>query len=366
MQQFDYSITPDSLRQDSVTSLLLEARECKGRQVVLENVKPDILGSLLEQAKFASTEASNRIEGIVTTQARLKGLMQGSTAPKNRSEAEIAGYRDMLELIHEQHDYIDVKPSVILQLHRDLFAHTNLSFGGAWKTADNQIVSRAADGTMHVRFQPTSAFETPAAVEQLCETYRNTIAQGVVDPLLASVRFIFDFVSIHPFNDGNGRMSRLLTVLLLERCGYLVPQYISIEKLIEGNKELYYEALGNSSAGWQDGTNDEAPFVRYMLGTIIAAYRELFGRVEQTGSGSKADRIDVLFARSIGKVTKADIREACPDISVSTIERELKRLLDAGAIYKVGAGRSTGYVAKEMQVRENPRNESVAYSTEKL
>ena len=366
MRQFDYSITPDSLRQDSVTSLLLEARECKGRQIVLENVKPDILESLVEQAKFASTEASNRIEGIVTTQARLKGLMQESTTPKNRSEAEIAGYRDMLGLIHEQHDYIDVKPSVILQLHRDLFAHTSLSFVGSWKTADNQIVSRAADGTTHVRFQPTSAFETPAAIERLCDTYRNTIAQGVVDPLLASVRFIFDFVSIHPFNDGNGRMSRLLTVLLLERCGYLVPQYISIEKLIEGNKELYYEALGSSSAGWQNGTNDEAPFVRYMLGTIISAYRELFDRVEQTGSGSKADRIDALFARSIGKVTKADIREACPDISVSTIERELKRLLDAGAVCKVGAGRSTGYVAKGMQVRDNTRNGSMAYSTEKL
>ncbi len=350
MRQFDYSTTPNSLRQDNVTSLLLEARECKGRQIVLKNVKPDILESMAEQAKFASTEASNRIEGIVTTQARLKGLMQESATPKNRSEAEIAGYRDVLGLIHEQHNHIDVKPSVILQLHRDLMKHTRLSFGGSWKTTDNQIISRAADGTAHVRFQPTSAFETPAAVEQLCKTYQHTISQGEVDPLLASMRFIFDFVSIHPFNDGNGRMSRLLTVLLLERCGYLVPRYISIEKLIENNKELYYDALGDSSIGWQDNTNDEAPFVRYMLGTVLAAYSELFDRAEQASSNiSKADRVDALFARSIGKVTKADIREACPDISISTIERELKRLLDAGVIYKVGAGRKTGYVANEAQ-----------------
>lgn len=346
MRHFDYSTTPDSLRSEEVVNLLLAAREFKGRQVVLDAVRPGALDTLLEQAKYASTEASNRIEGIATTLARLREIMRGSAAPRNRDEEEIAGYRDVLGLIHEQHDYIDVRPSVILQLHRDLMRHTGLAFGGAWKDADNQIVERLPDGTMSLRFRPTPAVATPDAVEELCRTYREAVSAGRTDALLLSARFVFDFVCIHPFNDGNGRMSRLLTVLLLERCGYAVPRYISVEKLIEGNKELYYESLAASSAGWEDGANDEAPFVRFMLGVVVAAYRELFDRVEGAAAGeSKAGRVAAVFERKVGRVTKGDIRAACPDISETTIERELKRLLDEGAIRKVGAGRSTGYVA---------------------
>ncbi len=347
MRTFDYTALPETLRTPEVVNLLLTAREFKGRQIALGSVRPDVLDALIEQAKYASTEASNRIEGIVTTEARMKALMRESTAPRNRNEEEIAGYRDVLALIHEQHDYIDVKPSVILQLHRNLLAHTGYSYGGAWKDSDNQIVARNPDGSTYVRFTPTPAILTPGAVEDLCHAYRTALQTQRYDPLLLSMLFVFDFVSIHPFNDGNGRMSRLITVLLLEKCGYEVPRYISVEKLIEQSKESYYETLAASSQGWGTGANDASPFIRYMLGVVVKAYRELFTRVEgQSGPASKAGSVAAVFDRRLGKVTKADIRDECPGVSDITIERELKRLLDAGEIAKVGAGRGTGYVKK--------------------
>ena len=344
MRQFDYEKLPESLKTEEIMGLLLVTREFKGRQVLVDGAKPEVLDSLLEQAKYASTKASNQIEGIVTTDARLKEIVREEVAPRTRNEEEIAGYRDVLNLIHEQHDYVGITPSVILQLHRDLMLHTSYAFGGKWKDSDNQIVARNADGSLYVRFRPTSAAATPEAMDSLCSAYRDALKTGLVDPLLLSLRFVFDFVCIHPFNDGNGRMSRLLTVLALERCGYGVPRYVSIEKLIEQSKELYYESLAASSVGWEDGTNDEAPFVRYMLGIVVAAYRELFAKVGDAGSSTKAERVAAVFETKLGKVTKADIRESCPDISDSTIERELSRLVQEGRIRKVGAGRTAGYV----------------------
>lgn len=349
MRTFDYTILPETLQAPEVINLLLTARELKGRQAMLGSVKPDILDTLIEQAKYASTEASNRIEGIVTTDVRLKALMRESTAPRTRNEEEIAGYRDVLALVHEQHDYIDVRPSVILQLHRNLLAHTGYSYGGAWKDSDNQIIARNPDGTTYVRFTPMPAVLTPDAVENLCEAYRLALQAQRYDPLLLSMLFVFDFVSVHPFNDGNGRMSRLVTVLLLEKCGYEVPRYISIEKLIEQSKESYYESLATSSQGWGTGANDASPFVRYMLGIVVKAYRELFARVDGQSTvapKSKAACVAEVFNRRVGKVTKADIRNECPGVSDITIERELKRMLDAGEITKIGAGRGTGYVSK--------------------
>lgn len=344
MRRFDYATVPENLQSPAIINMLLAIREYKGRQAALNSVKPDVLESLVEQAKYASTESSNKIEGIVTTQGRLKELMSGSSGPRNRNEEEIAGYRDVLGLIHEQHDYIAVTPPVILQLHRDLMSHTGFSYGGRWKDSDNQIVARNPDGSTYVRFTPTCAALTPQAIEELCATCRRAVSLQLFDPLLSSIRFVFDFVSIHPFNDGNGRMSRLITVLLLERCGYEVPRYISIEKAIEQTKESYYEALSASSAGWERGENDEEPFVRYMLGVILSSYRELFERVGGVCSATKADRVRAVFGSKPGKVTKADVRERCPDISDATIEREIKRMLDAGELTKIGSARSTGYV----------------------
>lgn len=346
MRRFDYSSLPERLRSPELVAQLLALRELKGRQGALSLTSPRILESLREGAVVQSTGASNRIEGIVTTERRLHGIVSGSVAPRNRDEQEIAGYRDVLGLIHERHDYINVTPSVILQLHRDMMRHTPSSFGGRWKDSDNVIVARDPSGNPTVRFRPMPASLTPSAMEALCSAYRDAVRGGVHDPLLLSMLFVFDFVSIHPFNDGNGRMSRLLTVLLMERCGYEVPRYVSIERGVEASKGQYYEVLAASSVGWMEGENDASPFVSYMLAIITGAYRRLFELAGGTGAGAatKAGRVAAVFERRLGKVTKRDIREECPDISDSTIERELRRLLDEGAIEKVGGGRSTGYV----------------------
>ncbi|MDO4854031.1 MAG: Fic family protein [Coriobacteriia bacterium] len=345
MRRFDYSTTSKLLHNEETLRFLLCLREFKGKQVLLNAAKPAILTSLHEQAHFASTEASNRIEGIVTTKARFKQILKEKAAPSTRSEKEIAGYRDVLALIHSQYEYIQTTPAVILQLHRDLLKYTSYSYGGSWKDTDNQIVAQRADGTAYVRFKPTPAIATPDAVAELCETYRLATAKENSDPLLLAMRFVFDFVSIHPFNDGNGRMSRLLTVLLLEKCGYLVPRYISIEEIIGKHLNLYYETLAESSTGWETGNNNEAPFINFMLGILCCAYRDLFDCVEASmRATSKARRIAETFEYALGKISKDDIRKRCPDISDSSIERELKRLLDEGEIKKVGGGRTTAYI----------------------
>lgn len=216
MRQFDYTTVPAELEATPITNLLLSIREHKGRQLALSQVKPELLSSLMEEAKIQSTQSSNGLEGIVTTQKRLKAIMAYSAKPSSRAEEEIAGYRDALSLIHEQHDFIPVTPSVILQLHRDLMAHTAISYGGHWKDSDNEIISIDDQGNRFVRFRPPSALATPDLSKKPVGPQRRLISSSL-RPLLISFRFIFDFVSIHPFNDGNGRMSRLLTTLLLER-----------------------------------------------------------------------------------------------------------------------------------------------------
>lgn len=355
MRQFDYATVPAELEITPITNLLLSIREHKGRQLVLSQVKPELLSSLMEEAKIQSTQSSNGLEGIVTTQKRLKAIMAYSTKPSSRAEEEIAGYRDVLSLIHEQHDSIPITPSVILQLHRDLMAHTAISYGGHWKDSDNEIVSIDDRGNRFVRFRPPSALATPRLIEEACRSLNDALSQQVCDPLLISFRFIFDFVSIHPFNDGNGRMSRLLTTLLLEKTGYDVARYISIERLIEDNKALYYNALAASSTGWNENQNTEAPFIRFMLGTALAAYRQLEERTLVRSSVrpvSKQHRIAVLFQQRPGVIKKSDIQSNSPDISEVTIKRTLSKLVICGAIEKTGAGRSTGYTLKDAQALE--------------
>ena len=266
------------------------------------------------------------------------------------SGEEITGYRDVLATIHESHDYIPPTPNTILQLHRDLFRYTGLAFGGHFKDSDNAIIERDATGKQIIRFTPPNALITPELIERACAAYTEAIQDGHIDPLLATAMFTFDFTCIHPFNDGNGRMSRLLTLLLLYRNGYQVGKYISIEHLIERTKDTYYEALAASTYGWNDNVNDYAPFVNYLLGVILTACKEFderIGEVSDWGSNrkpTKEQRIGNLFERTLSPLSKADILQQLPDISASTVERTLKTLLDNGTITKLGAGRGTRYV----------------------
>ena len=346
MRNFRYKYEYEKLLTPEIVSYLAQIHEQKGQQNLFIEAQKDALTELLEIAKIQSTEASNRIEGIITTDERLKKLVRDKTTPKNRSEREIAGYRDVLSTIHENYDYIPVKPGMILQLYRDLYKFSGLSIGGSFKFADNVISEELPDGTKRVRFQPLPSWEASEAMDALCEAFREAITDPEMDPLLLIPMFILDFLCIHPFSDGNGRMSRLLTLLLLYRSGYIVGKYISIEKLIADSKESYYEALQDSSTGWHEGENDYLPFVRYMLGVVIAAYRDFSSRVEVliTKGLSKPGRVREIIRNTSGRITKAQIMSQCPDISQKTVERALKDLLDCGDILKISGGRYTSYI----------------------
>ena len=346
MRTFNYLDLPGSLLTPEVSNLLSAIHEYRGKQTLYITARKDILEQLLEIAVIQSTDASNRIEGIYTSDARLRELVMQRVKPVNRNEKEIAGYRDVLRTIHENHEYIPVTPNTILQLHRDLYSFHPSGTGGHWKNTDNLIAETDAEGNSRVRFTPTPAFETPDAMRALCDAYNQTVSQELCDPLILLVVFIFDFLCIHPFNDGNGRMSRLLTLMLLYQHGYIVGKYISLEKLVEENKQTYYEALHASSVGWQDGENDYAPFVTYMLGVIIAAYRDFADRLELLTDRelSKPGRVREVIKNRLGKITKSEIMSQCPDVSQVTVQRALADLLKSGEILKIGGGRYTSYV----------------------
>lgn len=346
MRNYSYENKWQKLLIPEIVSLLTQIHEYKGEQTSFIEAKADTLTQLVEVAKIQSTEASNKIEGIYTSDDRLKSLVTNKTTPRTRNEQEIAGYRDVLATIHENHDYIPVKPSIILQLHRDLYKFSGKSIGGKYKGSDNVIEEEDEQGNRRVRFQPLSAFETPGAIDEICAAFDEMMAKNEADPLLLIPMFVLDFLCIHPFNDGNGRMSRLITLLLLYRAGYIVGKYISIEKMIENTKETYYEALQNSSANWHEGDNDYIPFVQYTLAVIVAAYREFSSRVKLLSSNdlSKPERIREIIKETLGTITKTEIMKKCPDISQVTVQRALNDLLKSGEILKICGGRYTTYM----------------------
>ena len=346
MRVFDYKKEYKKLLSADIVSLLTAIHEYKGKQLQIANENADALTQLVEIAKIQSTDASNKIEGISTSDDRLQKIVKEKTRPKTRSEKEIAGYRDVLSTIHESYDYIPPRSSLILQLHRDLYKFTGSSIDGNYKNSDNVIAEEHADGTKTVRFQPVPAWETPEYVNAICAAYDNALHDSEIDALALIPMFILDFLCIHPFNDGNGRMSRLLTILLLYRAGYTVGKYISIEKLIADSKETYYEVLQESSCDWHYGKNDYAPFVRYILGVVVAAYREFESRTALIVDSdySKPDRVREVIKGRIGPITKSEIMKECPDISQVTVQRALADLLKNELIVKLGGGRYTKYI----------------------
>lgn len=345
MHNYDLQNKWQKLLLPDIVALLTQIHEFKGEQNLFIEANRDTLTQLVDIAKIQSTEASNKIEGIYTSDERLKKIVLDKTTPRTRNEQEIAGYRDVLATIHESYEYIPLRPSMILQLHRDLYKFSGMSIGGSYKNSDNVIAETDASGNRFVRFQPVPAWETAEAIDMACQAYDRAVQAGA-DPLLIIPMFILDFLCIHPFNDGNGRMSRLLTLLLLYRSGYIVGKYISIEKVIEQSKETYYETLQQSSFGWHEGDNDYAPFIRYLLGTIVAAYREFSSRVQVliTSGMSKPDRIRELIKNTLGKITKTEIMEKCPDISQATVQRTLIELQKNNEIIKLSGGRYTAYI----------------------
>lgn len=346
MRDYNYKEKWQKLLTPEIVKKLTLINEYKGEQRLFVEAHKDELKELVEIAKVQSTEASNRIEGISTADDRIKNLVQSKVTPRNRDESEIAGYRDVLNTIHENYDYIPINANYILQLHRDLNKFLGSSEGGLFKTSDNIIRETDINGNESVRFRPVAAWETPEAIDKLCMAFRE--AKDDVDPLILDIMFILDFLCIHPFNDGNGRMSRLLTLLLLYQSGFIVGKFISIEKIIEESKETYYEVLQDSSTNWHENENDYKPFVNYMLGVIVKAYKEFESRVELLTNPklSKPDRVREIIKNHIGTITKSELLDMNPDISDTTVQRALADLLKKGEIKKIGGGRYTKYVWK--------------------
>ena len=333
------------MSNNNIIKLISKIHEYKGKQSYLLETKKDTLDRLLEIAKIQSTSSSNKIEGIYTTDKRINEIVKQKLEPKNRNEEEIAGYRDVLSLIHENYDFIDISKNTILQLHRDLYKYTGYSYGGKFKNSQNYIEETNEKGEKKIRFTPLSPVETPIAIEELCEDYNELVNNETCDLLVLIPIFILDFVSIHPFNDGNGRMSRLLTLLLLYKANYLVGKYISIEKIIEDTKESYYSVLQKSSVNWHDNKNDYSYFVEYYLGILLSAYKEFDSRLNIV-DGKKItsyDRIINVFKDNIIPIDKSFIMNKYPDISETTIERNLNKLLKEDKIIKISGGRYTKY-----------------------
>ena len=344
MRTFNYSKINEQKWDSEILGLIAAIYKEAGKQEMYLKTRPEELEKLVEIAKIQSTESSNAIEGIVTTNTRIRQLVEDKTTPKNRDEQEIAGYRDVLNIIHESFDAIPITTNYILQLHKILYSHINNPVAGRTKTVQNYISATYPDGSTRTLFIPISPFETPAALESICNEFNRVIGNNELEPLIAIPTFIHDFLCIHPFNDGNGRMSRLLTTLLLYRSGFYVGKYISLESKIAKNKDLYYDALGKAQNGWHEGQADAVPFIKYLLGTILSAYRDFedrFALVETKLSALETVRRATM--NKIGRFSKQDIRELCPSLSISSIEGALRKLVAEGEIKREGNGKNIRY-----------------------
>lgn len=344
MRPFNYSAIKNQKWDSDILGLIAAIYKEAGKEEMYLKKRPEELEKLVAIAKIQSTEASNAIEGIVTTNTRIKQLVEEKTTPKNRDEQEIAGYRDVLNIIHESFDAIPISRNYILQLHKILYSHMNNPIAGRTKSVQNYISATYPDGHVETIFTPLAPYETPEALDKICEEYNRVIGNMEVEPLIAIPVFIHDFLCIHPFNDGNGRMSRLLTTLLLYRNGFYVGKYISLEAKIAKNKDLYYDALGRAQIGWHEGTEDAVPFIKYLLGTVLAAYKDFgdrFALVETKLSALETVRRATL--NKIGRFTKQDIYELCPSFSISSIEGALRELVSSGELKREGAGKNICY-----------------------
>lgn len=345
MRDFNYSRISKNTWDSEVLGYIAAIYKEVGKQELYLKQRPEELEKLVEIAKVQSTEASNAIEGIVTTNTRIKQLVEEKTTPKNRAEEEIAGYRDVLNIIHESFAAIPLTRNFILQLHKIMYSHMNNPMAGRTKNVQNYISATHSNGKVEVLFTPLDPFETPVALDKICDEYNRVIGNNELEPLIAIPVFIHDFLCIHPFNDGNGRMSRLLTTLLLYRNGFYVGKYISLETKIAKHKDLYYDALGVSQEGWPEGNDNPVPFIKYLLSTILAAYKDFEDRFKIVEEKLPAiDMVRKAANNKIGWFTKQDIRELCPSLSISSIEGALRRLIELGELRREGNGKNNRYV----------------------
>jgi len=339
MKSFEDERLPPLLLTHELIGSLARLHECRGREQLYAQQVRQALDTLKEVAVIRSAESSNRIEGVEAAPDRIKKLMEESTGPETRSEQAIAGYRDVLNTIHNNHEDIAFSTGIVRQFHRDLFKYTSHR-GGDWKSTGNDIIEEHPDGTEVVRFETVAPHRTPEYMEALHERFERAWTESEVDPLLLIAAYVLDFLCIHPFRDGNGRMARLLTLLLLYKAEYGVGQYISLEKLVEDSRESYYDTLYASSQGWHESEHDLNPWTDYFLGTFLAAYEEFEDRVGElrTQRGAKTQRIlDAVEELPDGFKTR-DVEERCPSVSRSLIRKVFDDLKEQGKIKAEGRG----------------------------
>ncbi|GAA3638478.1 Fic family protein [Lactobacillus hamsteri] len=350
MKKFDYQLLNDLLLDTKVVSKLTTIYQLRGETSSYQIDYHEELKKLVAVAKIQSTDSSNRIEGIFTSDSRLNKIMSNKVEPHNRDEQEIAGYRDVLGLIHENYRYMPISRNTILSMHNMLFKYSGDSWGGKFKDINNKIVAKYSDGHEEVRFNPPDAFLVPELIENLCSSYNDAVKEETFSPLILSAAFVFDFVSIHPFRDGNGRMSRLLMLLTMYQLGFEVGKYISLEKIIEDSKESYYEALAASSVDWNENKNNYLPFIDYYLGIVVKAYRELIERMGLVHNPQKqlsAEKLILkILQQNLKPMSRAELVEQIPRYSQTTIQRNLKKLKDENKIQMIGKGRNVKYILR--------------------
>jgi Fic family protein len=345
MKRFDYSFLENGLLPASLLNITSAISELKAREAARKDSHPGIFTSLEGIARVQSVKDSNEIEGIVTSEERIAQIVNQSSAPLNHNEMEIAGYRDALAAIHENYAALDVREADILGLHRTMLSYTPAG-GGSYKQSDNVIMEIDIYGRRKVRFSPTPAKETAEAMEQLVLAFIDARGNANINGLLLIPCFILDFLCIHPFLDGNGRMSRLLSLLLLYKNGFDAGKYISFEGQINRAKAMYYEALRLSSDGWHEGANSYFPFIENFLQTLLMCYKELDKRFAavQGKRLTKKQRVEETVLNSLLPNSKKEIAHALPDVIPTTIEATLGSMTKSGAIEKIGAARNTKYV----------------------
>jgi Fic family protein len=343
-----HSFKPDFLDRLSVSQTMLQSvrhlGEFKGKEALYRKQSPAQLETLRQTAMIQSTESSNRIEGITAPLPRIKSLIAKRTKPKNRSEQEIAGYRDALNLVHARHAGMQVTPGLVLQLHKEIYKYLP-NPGGRFKMSDNDITESIDGGLTFVRFKPLPAHLTESAMESLHSDFRRQWDLERVDRLVLIPAYVFDFLCIHPFSDGNGRISRLLTLLLLYRAGYGVGRYISLERVVEESSEAYYDALLSSSKGWHEGRHDLRPWVEYFHGTLLSAYKQFESQAEHlvAGKGEKSKRILEAIENFPGDFTIEDLQRASPRASLDLIRAVLKKESAAGRVKCLKRGPKAPY-----------------------
>ena len=346
MHRFDYSFLHNGLLPAGLLNITVDIYTLKAMDMGRRDQFANVFTELAEIARVQSVKSSNEIEGIVTTDERINEIVKGNSAPQNHNEQEIAGYRDALAQVHSGYADMEFRQSDILRLHAIMMNHAGYSYGGRYKENDNDIIEEDIYGRRKVRFHPTSAADTPDAMEQLELAYMEARDNASINQLLLIPCVILDFLCIHPFRDGNGRISRLLSLLLLYRNGFDAGKYISFEEQINNRKGNYYDALKQSSVNWHENGNDYSAFIMEFLSTLYMCYKELDKRFAVIGSRkvTKHARVEATVLNSLTPVSKADIGKILPDVSATTIEAVLGQMVREGSIRKIGSGRGTRYV----------------------